>query len=443
MMLRTKPKEPAGIWRTVLALGILSGCPVLAQETDNLQWRWGGDMRLRQEAFDHIPVKTAEPMVSRGGKNDYFRLRTRLSGGVDWKDAVSLDARLANEFRVWNSGIKSYEWPDELIVDQLKLTVWGLWAGIADLTVGRQDVRLGSGRLFYEGTAKDGSRTLFFDGVRLQIRPGDKRTLDLFAFHGNSENHLAMGHEHRDLTGLAKGNTGMDETSAGFFWEDRSWATLGWGLYGIWLRDGVWTSAQGERHGKEDIHSLGARLMPDFGSGFSAEVELAGQFSCGSPSRRAAFAAGAAKWSPNKGNYLSLNGLALTGDDPATSRCEDFNPVYGRGVWISDLLWYAFDADGVGLWHNLSRTWLEAGTSFGQGHRLKASVGPVWAFERDGAGGGLFRGWLGGFCWDFPLAKGSGGVLTGRLQAELFDPGDYYLSPDTAWLARWQLNWEF
>ena len=408
-----------------------------------MSWRWGGDVRVRQEAFDDIPIKTAEPAVTRGGRNDYFRFRTRVKGGVDWGKAASLDVRLANEFRIRDCGAESYEWPDELIVDQLKLSLWGLWDGAADLTVGRQDVALGSGRLFGEGTAKDGSRTQFFDGARLRVRAGEKRTLDLFGFHGKCENELAVGHEHRDMTGLAGGWNGMDETTAGAFWEDRSLEGLGWGAYYVWLRDSSWKTKDGERVPKEDVHTVGARLMPEFGGGVSAELEGALQFGGDGDGRRAGFGTGGVKWTGCGGEWVGVGGLYLSGDDAETGRREDFNVLFGRYPWISELLLYGFDADGVGTWHNLSQAWVEAGVKFGEGHSLKAAVGPVYAPERDGAGGGRERGWLESAFYSFPLAKGGWGALTGHLFAEAFEPGDYYVSDKTAYFARWQVNWEF
>jgi len=410
-----------------------------------LATRWGGDVRLRQEAFDDIPIKAAEPAVTRGGRNDYFRIRTRLNGGLDFGERVSLDARLANEFRVRDCGAESYEWPDELIVDRLALTLRGLAGGTADLALGRQDVVLGSGRLFAEGTAKDGSRTSFFDGARLTVRAGEKRTLDVFGFHGRCENELAVGNEHRDMTGLAGGWNGMDETTAGAFWEDRSIAGLGWGAYYVWLRDSSWKTKDGERVPKEDIHTVGARLMPEFGGGVSAELEGALQFGGDGDGRRAGFAVGGVKWTGKDGAWVGANGLFLSGDDAGTERREDFNVLFGRYPWISELLLYGFDADGVGTWHNLAQAWVEAGVRFGDGggHRLKAAVGPVYAPERDGAGGGRGRGWLGSAFYSFPVAKGKWGALTGHLFGEVFEPGDYYVSGKTAYFARWQLNWEF
>ena len=414
--------------------------------------RAGGDVRLRQESFDNIPIRTADPAVTRGGRNDYFRVRTRVGAGIDAGDAVSFDVRATDEFRVRNIGGKSYEFPDEILLDQLKISLRGLFDGAADLTLGRQDLLLGSGRLFAEGTAKDGSRTQFFDGAHLRLRPGDRKTLDVFAFYGSCETDLALGHEHRDLTGLGGGYNGMDEGSAGFFYEDRSSEALGWGLYYVWLLDTSWTQPDGTRMGREDVHTVGARLMPRFSAGWSAELEGAVQASGNSGYDRRAFFGfaslrrdGMSGTGPERGIYASANALYLSGDDPETQRREDFNILYGRYPWISELMLYSFDGDGVGTWRNLAMTWLETGAAWGERkeNAVRLAAGPVWAGESDGAGGGSYRGFLESLYWSFPVASGSLGALDGHLFLELYQPGSYYASSKNAFFFRWQLNWTF
>lgn len=413
-----------------------------------VRWRAGGDLRLRLEAFDDIPVKTENPALSRGGYNNYFRIRPRASLGADFGEAAAFDLRVADEFRVKNHGQKSYEWPDEAIVDQLKFSLRGLGDGLADVTLGRQDVVLGSGRLFAEGTAKDGSRTSFFDGVLARMRPSEKRTLDLFAFYGSCENDLALGHEHRDLTGLGPGWNSMDEATAGFFWEDRTFDDFGWGIYYVFLHDTAWRTRAGDRVPGESIHTFGARLMPRFSDAFSAEVESAcqqGSSDDGAPGRSAGFATVGLKWTICPEASVSANALWLSGDDPDTRRREDFNILFGRYPWISELLLYGFDSDGVGTWHNLVRYWLQADVALGRGgaHRLTATVGPLLAPERDGAGGGDERGWLETILYSFPIRNGRFGNLTGHLFLEVLEPGSYYVSDDTAYFFRAQLNWAF
>ncbi len=414
------------------------------QAPDAVRFRAGADLRLRLEAFDDIPIRTAAPSVTRGGYNNYFRVRTRISGGVDFGDAFSIDARATDEFRVRNHGGKSYEWPDEAVIDQFALSVRGLFDGRVDLRVGRQDAVLGSGRLFAEGTAKDGSRTQYFDGVLARVRLAEKTTLDVFGFYGSCENDLAVGHEHRDVTGLSGGYNDMDEATAGFFFEDRSMPDLGWGLYYVWLRDTAWRTAAGVHVPHEDVHTFGVRLLPRFADEFSGEFEGAFQFSeSDGYDRRALFGLASLAWSPFSRTTFSANALHLTGDDPGTGRREDFNILFGRYPWISELLLYGFDGDGVGTWRNLTSLWLEAKVAPADGHSVKFTAGPVFAPERDGAGGGDFRGWLETAFWSFPVCSGRLGALTGHLFLELFEPDDYYVSDATAYFFRAQLNWAF
>ncbi|MBR1608530.1 MAG: hypothetical protein IJ678_02810 [Kiritimatiellae bacterium] len=404
-----------------------------------------GDVRMRLEAFDDIPIRTEAPAVTRGGYNNYFRFRARAGFKGEWGDLLSFDVRGTDEVRFRNHGQKSYEWPDEAIIDQLKVTFRGLFDGRADVTAGRQDVFLGSGRLFAEGTAKDGSRTTFFDGLRARIRLAEKTTLDVFGFYGGCETDLALGHEHRDLTGLGPGWNGMAEATAGFFFEDRSSDAFGWGAYYVWLRDTAWRTVAGDRVPHEDVHTFGLRAMPRISDVFSAEFEGALQRSGGDFDRRAGFAYGGLKAEAPCGAYVSANALYLTGDDPETGRREDFNVLFGRYPWISELMLYGFDGEGVGTWRNLVQAWLECGGAFGENaaHRVKATVGPVWADERDGAGGGDFRGWLETVFWAFPVCSGRFGDLTGHFFLEVFEPGDYYVSDSTAYFFRVELNLAF
>jgi hypothetical protein len=80
-------------------------------------------------------------------------------------------------------------------------------------------------------------------------------------------------------------------------------------------------------------------------------------------------------------------------------------------------------------------------------HRLFACTGPMYADRKDGKGGGSgnFYGWQGSVIYDFPILTDlfgrddKRGNVTGRLQAEVLDPGDYYESDDIAYFLRWQI----
>ena len=153
----------------------------ILNEASSVEFRYGADLRLRQEAFDNIPIMQGG--VTRGGNNNYFRIRPRIWGGIDFKELnTSLDVRLIDEFRHKNVGQESYKFPDEIIIDNLYLTFNDLLGEGSVFRIGRQDVVLGSGKLFADGTAKDGSRSSYFDGIRLTLPLAEKRMLDILGF---------------------------------------------------------------------------------------------------------------------------------------------------------------------------------------------------------------------------------------------------------------------
>jgi hypothetical protein len=71
----------------------------------------------------------------------------------------------------------------------------------------------------------------------------------------------------------------------------------------------------------------------------------------------------------------------------------------------------------------------------------------MYAADDDGQGGddGNLYGYLGTVCYDFPIMTDifgrddKRGNLTGRLQAEVLEPGDYYDTNSTAYFLRWQI----
>lgn len=414
-------------------------------------WSFGGDFRLRQEAFDHIPLKTGAE--SRGGENDYFRFRTRLWAAFAPCDAVTFNARLLHEFRHYlePSHSHSWRWPDELVIDQLNV-VLANGDGTLRSVIGRQDfVPEGEYRLFGEGTAKDGSRSSYMDAATLVARDTDDRTrLTLFGTYDNAVDPLAVGDIDRDLNGYAPSDTGMDESGAGAFLRHAFTKRLRATAYYIWKHDSASWLPEAVHRPNEDIHTVGGRIEVPLGDLLSAESEVAGQWSPTSDAdRRAMMAAAAlaADWREAAGKpRLAVNGLYLSGDDPDTTADESWNPLWARYPWISELMIYAYDADGAGLWQNLAYFWAEAGLAPRPGHRLRATVGPLWAPEANGAGADHDRGWLGTARWDFPLWRTAGESprIYGHIFAEALLPGDYYdTDEDLAYFLRWELTLAF
>ena len=426
--------------------------PPAVEPAEKDAWTFGGDFRLRQEAFNHIPLKTGAE--SRGGENDYFRFRTRVWTAWAPCDWLTFNARLLHEFRHYlePSHSHTWRWPDELVPDALNVQVRSE-DGMFKAVIGRQDfLPVGEYRLFGEGTAKDGSRSSYMDAVTLVARDeADRTRLTLFGAYDNAVDPLAIGDIDRDLNGYPPNDTGMDESGAGALLRHAFTERLRATAYYLWKHDSGSVLADGAHRPNEDIHTVGGRLETPLAGPLGAEAEIAGQWSPTSDADRRAMMAAAvlyAQWQETPGRpRAALNGLYLSGDDPDTAEDEGWNPLWARYPWISELMIYAYDADGAGLWQNLAYFWAEAGLAPRPGHLLRATVGPLYAPEADGVGGGHDRGWLGTARWDFPLWRTPGETprIYGHLFAEALLPGDYYAddADDLAFFLRWELTLGF
>lgn len=426
-------------------------------------FRYGGDIRLRQELWDDIPLPTEEPIVTRNGFNNTYRLRTRAFAAYDFTDWATVNIRLTHMFYKTIAGPESFKWPDELSPDNVNFEFRDLTGEGSKLVVGRQDIFLGSGRLVFEGTPLDAARTTFFDGILLHQPTSDEfHSVDIFAVYNKDEDPLAIGHVHRQLRGYSPAVDGRDEAGVGIFANtvdpDGDWAAS---VYFIWKHETGAFAADGSHVENDDIFTFGflGNMRVDR---FTFEMELAFQadqeefhhdlrhywdWDPGWDGLQGLAFAGikydAIEREGKKESPLvfGLDCLYLSADDPDTQYDEAFNPVFSRYPFLSELMIYDYDTEGAGNWNNLIHPRLTLSAKMA-GHTLALSAGPVFAQKRNGAGGGHRRGDLYTAQYTFPLFSGIGngrGKTSGCLLAEVLDPGDYYLSDHTAYFFRWQI----
>jgi hypothetical protein len=444
-----------------------------AQPVSYPAFKAGGDLRVRQEYFENIPVKRDPPGFSRFGDNNYLRVRSRLWGEVGFSESIAVRGRLANEFREYwkpdgdDPRIDDYTalWDplDEVVVDNLYLDWKGLFGGTLDARIGRQDLFYGNGRLIADGTPKDGSRTFYFDAVKLTYKGFAGNTIDLLGIYNEPENELAIDSQNRDLTGYTNVYNDMIEAGAGVYWKSNASKTLPFEAYYLYKHESKWETASqfypwlvckpGEcKSDALDLHTVGARLMPRFGETLDASVELASQFGeRGSQDVVGYMVDASAHWRPKiEGTSKPAFGVGwyyLSGDDPGSDDDEGWNPLWARWPQYSELYTYAWDVDGAVRWSNLNMPYVDFEVTPSSVYRTKVLAGYMFAPEEDGSGGGSHRGLL--FTWwnYFNLAEkilGSKDKLTGHLLLELVNPGDYYLNDrDTAIFARWELMYTF
>jgi hypothetical protein len=114
--------------------------------------------------------------------------RNRTTAGLAWKAAPNVEVlgKLTNEFRVYIAPkSQAFGW-NEVFFDNLYVK-WRIPGRVPfTVTAGRQDINLGEGFVIADGTPGDGSRSYYFNALRLdaELKPG--HTLTAFA-HATEE----------------------------------------------------------------------------------------------------------------------------------------------------------------------------------------------------------------------------------------------------------------
>jgi hypothetical protein len=445
-------------------------------EGKELSWDAGGDFRVRQEMFDNLPRGAVQ-----SHNESYFRMRARLWGKVENED-FTIYGRIADEFREYvTAGPRSATWnpknyahtPGELILDNLYLDVRDLLWDRVDLRIGRQELLYGAGRMIFEGTPMDGSRTFFFDAAKAVVKITEKNTIDVVGFYNSPSTFGAGdpkpngGGENLPLNSIEPYSTGMSEWGGTLYFKSKEVTELPFELYYIYadrsnyeLANAAHTDMQGRW-----INTIGMRLMPKITEEFSAEFEGAAQYgqkeSGADVGGHMAYVGltyapvmeclGTAK------PYATLATLYLSGDpdkDRGTYRMDDkeddrsWDPLWSRYTYFLSEMYAYQSYYGLCYWSNMIYPNLEVGCKWPNKHSFFTSFGPMYAAVQDGRGGG--DGALYGYFWrgryDFPIWTkifGKRGNLMGHVTLEALEPGDYSATDELAYFARWEVSFTF
>jgi hypothetical protein len=435
----------------------------------------GLDLRLR-EVFTRNLFGLNDQWGDAVGENwnnyHWQRYRTRWSTKWALDEDVDFNTRLTWEFwghcspdESFNPFFtqKSYDF-DEAIFDHFNIQMRNAFDMPLTLTVGRQDIILGTGWLVLDGTPADGSRTIFFDAIRATYDLSETSKVDLIYVQQYDDeakwlkpfNHGAV-EDRRHLTQLS------DERGVIVYLHNKLDDSHNNELYYIYKNEenSDWAKDNGKTGIDADIHTIGTRFFGKMDDNWSYTAEIAKQ------------------WGDRQGN--SLRGLGantkftyafndpkqsqvffgyeyLSGDDPDTSGDEKFDtlwgdwPQYQRGGDLQSYIWTAEGA--LGEVANLHR--------FGVGHSFKpadtwtmvSQYNLMWADENTLGGGpgglpgspvfsdsGNFRGHMLSGLLTYQCCK----KFKTHFMLDYFIPGGYYddSTNDDAFFARVNLEWTF
>jgi hypothetical protein len=374
--------------------------------------------RFRFEAWDNV-INLDE---ASGEGSAYTRNKTTL--GLRWLAAKGLEVtgKVTNEIRAYMMPKdRAFTW-HEIFFDNL-FAKWRI-PGRLPLTVtaGRQDIFLGEGFIVADGTPLDGSRSFYFNALRLDydIRPDHKLT---FFLHTMDRIDSLLPVVHDQAQALVE----QPERALAFYYTGGVQKVK---LDAYFIRKSVNAPDPGDVRSR--INAWGARAQVPILAPLVMTAEATVQTGTYGDIGRSAFGGithldFTPKWRVPYLKMLTLGGIYLSGDDPATAKREGWDPLFSRWPKWSEGYIYTFARESrIAYWSNLNSIYGSLLFDFGGGanatltlHRLGAARAPLGEFP---GGTGLERGWLRIGRLNFTISR----FLSGHLQWEHFEPGDFY-----------------
>jgi len=400
--------------------------------------------RIRYEYYDN----TTDFNANKNDKNGYFRIRTSAWGQLSYQSKATLYLKLTNEFRKYVDDPKDrdFTW-DEIFFDNLYLNLMipGKWGS---LTVGRQNLMYGEGFVLMDGTPWDGSRSIYYDAVKLSLTRG-KTAVDFLAIDNTRiEDWLPVVRGSKLSDGLLKGQPKDQPLNDG--------AEKAFGLYltstalpkskveAYYIRKTEkpepWYP-KAEIADELNLNTAGIRLNHSLTGTLSLTAEGAYQNGTQGAINHKAFGGylyGTYQLDAASKSAVSAGAFCLSGDDPATADNEGWNPIFSRWPKWSELYIYTYmseinrGAARVAYWTNMLAPYCSYTTQPTPKLTLIANLYLLRALEArtlaNGKESGKSRGtevqaWI-----KYAFSKN----VSGHLLFDWLIPGDFYPKPRTS-----------
>jgi hypothetical protein len=430
------------MWKkTALCVMFLQGLlfPLLqaqtaAGQTAPKRWQFTFLERVREESWDNVTSLTDT------GTDSSAFLRVKTSLGFRWQATGALNVvfKVSNEFRYYISPktdmrVKKNFDLHELFVDQIYLQWQKPFSLPLKITAGRQDMQFGEGFLVLDGSPLDGSRSTFFNGIRLDWDLGRKNTLTGF--------YVKQPRLDTVLPIINDVNQGMIEQAEEGFGVYFSGLLRKTVLDAFLMRKNV---CDYQALPESGITVLGARFQHPFSARLSLTGEGAWQTGTYGEMKRRALGGYfhldfQTKLPAPLPTQLVLGGIYLSGDDRGTpDRYEGWDPFFARWPkWSDSFIYLLVREDRVAFWTNLTSLYGGAVWQLLPPLKFSLHVHRLGAAERTGSsaflsGAGLDRGLLVVARLQLDVNRN----LSGHFIWESLRPGNYYFpgARSYAWL---------
>jgi len=376
--------------------------------------------RFRFEAWDNaVSLDDAA-----NDANAYTRNRTTL--GLSWMPLKNLEVlgKLTNEFRVYLAPKDRAFNAHEVFFDNLHVK-WAIPGRVPfTITAGRQDLNLGEGFVIADGSPSDGSRSYYFNALRVDADLGKRHRLTAFAHAQKATDRFLPVINARPQAIAEQPETALTLYYAGALGKAK------FDAYAV-LKT---TDATEAWPIPTRTDTFGARAVASLAKPLSLTAEAAFQTGGYGDFGRSAYGAIAHLDYDLTGALPLLKsavvgGILLSGDDPATARMEGWDPIFSRWPkWSEGYIYTLTRESRSSYWSNLSSLYAILAFDFGprsDGHVMVMPMGaehpqPEPGGFPGGTGrgrGALYRGRL-----NYRLST----YLTGRVIWEHLDPGSFY-----------------
>ena len=358
-----------------------------------------------------------------GSAATFNRHRTSLGAVFAPGDRWEFALKLTNEFRIYYKPKGRTFNFNEVFFDNLYIKARPFSFPLT-ITAGRQNIMLGEGFVVMDGHPLDGSRSIYFNALRLDYRPAEGQSLTAFyTYQPQTDTWLPLLNDRQQAL-IEQPEEGIGLYYSGAFGVE--------GLETYIIRKNIRPSEI--RPVRSSINTAGARMRFSLEQRTSLTAEAAYQGGSYGDAGRSAFGGYAhldfmiPENSPLAGS-LTLGGLFLSGDDPGTPEMEGWDPLFSRWPkWSESYIYTLIPEQGgrVAYWNNLSSIYSTVNLN------LAASVGTsltyhrLHAHRRQSASGMFGAGRIRGDLFIFILNLKFHSSLSGHIRWERFIPGNYY-----------------
>jgi hypothetical protein len=358
-----------------------------------------------------------------GSASTFNRHRTSL--GLRFTPSQRWEAvlKVTNEFRIYHKP-KGREFNiNEFFVDNFYIKGKPFSIPLT-ITAGRQNIMLGEGFVVMDGHPLDGSRSIYFNALRMDFSPARGHNLTAFySYQPVTDTWMPV------LNDRSQPLIEQPEEGFGLYYTGE----LGRKGLEVYLIRKIIRATEGR-----PIHSLfdtfGSRWTLPLGQGYSLTGEAAYQGGSYGDFDRSAFGGYAhldlslPEGSPLPG-VLTLGGLFLSGDDPDTENMEGWDPLFSRWPkWSESFIYTLIPEYGgrVAYWSNLASLYSTVNLRLGSAAALLLTYHRLSAHRRRKAEGFFGTGRTRGDLFITKLNLKLTTHLTAHILWERFIPGNYY-----------------